>query len=112
MRMPRTPQVRADLSSLTCRARAIRITAGAFSTSNSEGELKGHLNAPRVVRLCRGIDCPEGCVCHPRNRSGEEYVIERIQQLSPELDVLVFKDFGLLNHREIKVVDLIGAEKT
>jgi len=79
MRMMRAPYASADFSSLTCRARAIRVTAGALSGSTSEGELQGQLNTPRIIRLCRGSDCPEGGVGRPSNRSGEEHVIERVQ---------------------------------
>src|SRR5215510_11339669 len=112
MRMALAPQVRADFSAPTCRARAIRVTAGALSGSTSEGELQGQLDTPRIVRLLGGGDLPEGRAGRVRIRPREKHVIERVQEISPELDVLVFENLGLLRQREINVVDLIGAEET
>ena len=59
MRMTGAPQIRADFSALTCRARVIRVTAGAFSRSISEDELQSQLYTPRIVRLCGGDYLPE-----------------------------------------------------
>ena len=96
MRMTRARQIRADLSALTCRARAIRVTAGAFSRSTSEGELQGQLDTPRIVRLLGGGDLPKGRLRHGCIRPGEEHVIERVQEIGPEFHVLVSENFGIL----------------
>src|SRR5258706_11038419 len=77
-----------------------------------EGELQGQLNAPRIVRLVGGYNLPEGVVGRDHDGPREEDVIERVQEIGPELEVLVFENCGLLRNREIDVVGLIAAKET
>ena len=55
MRMAWAPQVRADLSALTRRARAIRVLSKALSSQASENKFESQLNATSVVRLIGNI---------------------------------------------------------
>jgi len=54
-RMARAPQVRADLSTPTRRARAIRVLSKVLSSQASKHKFESQLDATRVVRLIGNV---------------------------------------------------------
>ena len=64
-----------------------------------------------MVRLQGRIDAAKSSIGRVQDRSGEEWMVEGVDELRLELDFLAFRNLSLFVNRQVEVVELVATDK-